>query len=68
MRTSSLGWATANHAPPPRQVRVDLSSPIPLIEYEDTRADVLLSRLVLWGSVALTVAVVCFNVAYVVSR
>lgn len=40
--------------------------PAPLIEYEDTRAEVTLSRLVLWASLALTLAIVCVDVTYVV--
>lgn len=63
MRTSSLGWAIS-HVRPHLPAVVTLPPTDPVIEYNDTRAEVLPSRLLLMGSVTLTFTIVCFNIVY----
>jgi hypothetical protein len=67
MRVSSLGipqTVARQHMPrssaPPAQESF-------VIEYDDTLADVMSSRLILLASVAVALAVVCFDVAFLIS-
>ena len=67
MRASSLGTSQViarRYHPRPVPARIE---PGPIIEYTDTRADVLQSRIVLAISIALALGAICFNVVFFIN-
>lgn len=68
MKSSSLGFGVVHVRPHIRNVIDPPTEENPVIEYQDTRAVSLISKLYLQFGVALTSCVVIFNMFYLLIR